>query len=271
MSKEHVLELLSSLGIEPKKKLSQNFLLVDRVMEREAEYAQCEGEHVLEVGPGLGFLTEKLAEKALQVTAVEKDRRLIPYLLQKFSDNPKVSIVHADFLKREVDDGARIVVSNVPYSISSPLLFKLAEMRVERAVLCLQKEFADRLVALPGERNYSRLTVMAGLKFEPEFLEHVPNMAFYPAPKVHSSIVRLTTKESQPLDGFTREFITLVFQHKRKTLRSALLDSARNLKKPKSLMREAAASLSFSERRVYTLSKEELLQAAEETRLVLEG
>jgi len=243
----------SQYGFAQRKALSQSFLIDERVLAREAKAAGPEGKLVLEVGPGFGFLTRRLAEAgARKVVAVEKDRRLIPILEEELSDLANVEIVHADFLEKGFE--AEVVASNVPYAISSPFLFKLAGMNFGRAVLCLQKEFAERMLAKPGEREYSRLSLSSQAAFGIEFLGRVPKSAFSPQPKVDSAIVRLAPTGGG-LGEKAAKLALLLFQHRKKTVRAALVDSAEALGISKGEARALAESSGIAGRRVFSLSR----------------
>ena len=246
-------------GIRPRKRLSQTFLIDERVLAREVEHARVRGKEVLEIGAGTGNLTERLAlSGARGVIAIEKDARLIGTLKERLRAHPNVVIVHADFLEYEIEK-TDVIISNVPYSISSPLTFKLTGIEFERAILCYQKEFAERMVARPGTSDYSRLSVMAQLCFDVRLLEVVPRGAFHPIPKVDSAIVELK-KTGRALTEFQKKFITALFTHKNKTVRNALIDSAKFLDIGKGEARELGERISLKERRVFTLSKEEILK-----------
>lgn len=228
----------------------------ERVLAREALAAGAQGKTVLEVGAGFGFLTRKLAEAgAKRVIALEKDARMVPILECELAPFENVEVVHADFLKWKP---ARfdVFASNVPYSISSPVLFRLAEMDFERAVICLQREFVERMVAKPGTKGYSRLSVASQARFRMRILERVPRTAFSPPPKVDSTIIELVPKGERISKGFER-LIMLLFQHKKKTLRAALSDSAEGLGISKAEARLIAEKSGLSGRRVFTLAKGE--------------
>src|SRR3989338_6092440 len=156
------------------KRFGQCFLSDHRILNREVAYAGPDGKLVLEIGAGDGRLTRLLAQRARQMLAVEIDERMLPQLLGLPEKFVNLEILHADFLDLDFT-GKRfeVIASNVPYSISSPLLFKLATMEFDRAILCLQKEFVDRMRAKPGDRDRSRLSVMSQLHFEIELLESV--------------------------------------------------------------------------------------------------
>jgi len=255
MLRDELRSILERYAISPNKRLSQSFLVDERIIQNEVEYAEADGKEVLEIGAGLGFLTRALAERARRVIAVEKDPRLVKILR---SSLPDVEVVEADFLRYDVKS-AQVVVSNVPYSISSPLTFKIAEMEFERAVLCYQEEFARRMLAKPGTSDYSRLSVMSQLSFEIKFMQRVPKNCFMPVPKVNSAIVLLKPRE-HGVDETSKELINLLFQHKNKTVRSSLLSSSRKLKTEKKKLKELIGSIPFKERRVISLTQKEVLE-----------
>ena len=143
---------------------------------------------MLEVGPGLGVLTRRLAESAGRVIAIEMDRRLADHLRPSLPGN--VELIVGDALTVPFPPFDRMV-SNLPYSISSPIIFKLLEHEFQKAVVMLQKEFADRLVARPDTDDYSRLTVNVYYRAECRILEKVPRSRFWPPPKVDSAVVEL--------------------------------------------------------------------------------
>ncbi|MDE1833572.1 MAG: ribosomal RNA small subunit methyltransferase A, partial [Candidatus Micrarchaeota archaeon] len=171
------------------KRLGQNFLLNEQVAASEAEYAR--GRKVLEIGPGLGVLTSRLLKVAKSVTAVEKDRRMFEFLGANLSSK-KLTLINSDFLDvaGEQLDKADIVVSNIPYNISSKVIMWLSEKSVP-AVLCMQKEFVDRMMAEPGTREYSKLSVVSALQFRLTKIFDVSPNNFYPEPSVTSTVVFL--------------------------------------------------------------------------------
>jgi len=214
---------LRRYGISPSRLMGQNFLIDEAVAEREVEAAQLRGgEVVLEVGPGLGALTEHILARGCRVVAVEKDPALARALEDRLASD-RLEVVNDDVLEIELPC-FEVVVSNIPYSISTPLTFKLLEHGFSRAVLTYQEEFAARLVAQPGDPEYSRLSVAASYYAEVEVLGLVPAKAFYPKPKVRSAIVRLRPRAA-PVDVDEKLFFNLVrglFTVKRKTVKNAL-------------------------------------------------
>ena len=184
---------LSSIGVSPSKSRGQNFLIDDGVADRQIAYAAINPEDVvLEIGPGLGMITSRLAMKAEKVIAIETDKKLADYLSKKLPSNVELITADAlcvDFPKFDV------MVSNLPYSISSPIIFKILNYNFRNAVVMLQKEFADRMVANPGSKDYSRLSVATYYRSKCKILENVPASKFYPSPKVDSAVVEIIPRE----------------------------------------------------------------------------
>ncbi len=253
--------LLEKHGIKPDRRLGQNFVVDRAVLEREVAYAALkQSDTVLEIGSGVGTLTELLVESAGKVYAVEMDVQMIEILKVRLRD--RAEIIEGDFLKVELPEFDK-TISNIPYSISSPLTFHLLSHGFKTAILTYQKEFADRMVAKPGERNYSRLSVTTYYRANAEILEVLPPEVFYPKPKVESAIVKLTPKK-RPFEVNEELFFNLLrglFSHRKKTLKKALLFSLSDAFgiKDKDKRREIAGSLEkeLAERRVFTLSPEE--------------
>ncbi|MEM3555702.1 MAG: 16S rRNA (adenine(1518)-N(6)/adenine(1519)-N(6))-dimethyltransferase RsmA [Candidatus Micrarchaeia archaeon] len=263
MLRKELIEIFERYSIHPKKRLSQSFLVDERVIRDEVEFAEADGKEVLEIGAGVGFLTRALAERAKKVMAVEKDSRLVEVLRDTMP--PSVEVVEVDFLNYEIPS-AEVIVSNVPYSISSSLLFKISEMKFERALLCFQEEFARRMVAQPNTSEYSRLSVMSQLKFKLKLLRRVSKGCFFPIPKVNSRLI-LLEPTGRVIDGVSKELINLLFQHRNRTLRSSLLCSARNLGVEKNKLKQIVNSLPFKNRRVNSLNQTEILQLVENEKL----
>ena len=201
------------------RKLGQHFLINKDIATKIAEAASIFGsETVLEIGPGKGMLTEELAQRAKKVTAIEKDKMLAEGLKDKW---PNVIVIANDALEVEWPAFDKIV-ANIPYEISSPLLEIIFELR-KPAVLMFQKEFAKRLSAKPGTKDYSKLSVAAQYHCDIKKIVDVKRGAFRPMPKVDSTVVKLMPKE--PLfstDDFFWETVGKLFQHKKRTIRAAI-------------------------------------------------
>jgi 16S rRNA (adenine1518-N6/adenine1519-N6)-dimethyltransferase len=264
MLNQRLLALFDKYGFAPRDALSQNFMIDERVLARIAAHAHgtC-----LEIGAGFGFLTRELCKRAEKVIAVEKDARLIPALREQLADCDNATIVHADFMDYNAP-AVDTVVSNIPYSISSQIVFKLVRMRFGRAVLCLQREFAKRIIAAPSTRDYSRLSVMAQLSFKARIVERIPRSAFYPPPNVDSALIELVPTGYAPSE-FESNTINALFQHRNQSVRNALLHSRHMLGASKESMKKACGTLKNAERRVVSLSKEEVLGACTELRSAL--
>lgn len=190
--KQIVLSTLHEQRFRIKKGLGQNFLINESILDKEVAFGDVEGKPVIEIGAGLGFLTRKLAEKAKKVLAIEKDTSLKPYLENYLEGCDNVEIVWDDVM--EVDLPKQRVVSNIPYQISSPLTFKLLEGG-NSAVICYQKEFAERMLAQPGTRDYSRLSATVAFLAKVKKLLVVSKGNFWPQPQVDSMIVDITPLE----------------------------------------------------------------------------
>lgn len=237
-----------------KKSLGQSFLEDRNILALEAKLAGPEGKVVLEIGAGDGRLTEALlGNNPKKIIAVEKDPRFASLLRQKFKDKP-VEVLEADFLKIEPPD-IDAIVGNIPYYISSDIIFRLKDLGFGRAVLMVQKEFAQKMAAKPGDGNYGRLSVTSQLSFEIEPVRVVLRHLFRPVPKVDSMIIILRKRDFRPSQS-QENVIRYIFQHKNKTVRNALADS-------KMFAKEDLDSLGdFAKRRGKTLTKEECLEIA---------
>lgn len=194
---------------------------------------------VVEIGPGLGALTFPLVRTGARLICVEADKALAGALRERLGTMGKeVEIINGDALKYDFTALPRgsVVVSNLPYQISSPMIFKLLEAgeAVSRAVLTLQKELADRLLSGPGPKTYGQITVMIGLKAKIESIMTLKPGAFHPRPNVASRCIRLTFGQEPPLplddDILFRKVVQAAFGQRRKTLRQALLSAPLGLK-----------------------------------------
>jgi 16S rRNA (adenine1518-N6/adenine1519-N6)-dimethyltransferase len=212
-----------------KKKLGQNFLIDKKVAEREVEYANIsKRDTVLEIGPGNGIITHLLAEKAKKVIAIEIDKKLIEDLQNLISDN--VELIHGDALKIDFNMIPKFnkIVSNLPFQISSPITFKLLNFNFSLAILIYQKEFADRMIAVTGSEDYSRLSVSLYYKAKCEVLEKISKTSFKPQPKIDSSLIKLIPRKKPPFDVINEEYFfeltKNLFNHRRKKIKNILKD-----------------------------------------------
>ncbi|MFQ6119610.1 MAG: 16S rRNA (adenine(1518)-N(6)/adenine(1519)-N(6))-dimethyltransferase RsmA [Methanosarcinales archaeon] len=208
--------------------MDQHFLIDKRVINRIIEYADLNKKDVvLEIGAGTGNLTQKLAEFANKVIAIEIDNKLIYRLNKNLKIIHDVEIIHGDALKIEFPEFNK-VVSNLPYSISSKITFKLLQYNFDFGILMYQHDFARRMIASYGNKDYSRLSVNTQYFAEVEILEIVPKTAFHPRPKVESAIIKLTPRESKYMvldEQFFLKFVTAMFTQRRKKIKNAIINT----------------------------------------------
>lgn len=211
--------LLRKYGVTPKKRLSQHFLVSESVIKTAASYARGV---VLEIGAGTGNLTKALAQKADKVYAVEKDARLVKILLAECSrDN--VEIIHGDITAMKLPLCDR-VISNVPYHLSSYIVFTLLDHPFEMGVLFFQKEFAQKLVEPPGSPRVSRLSIMAQMRADITILQSVNRHCFYPVPQTDCALVKIVPHTTH-IDPCVETVVRELYSHKKKTVKNALLSS----------------------------------------------
>lgn len=247
-----VKQFLIERGIRPTRTLGQYFLIRDDVARRMVEYAGVDSNDVvLEPGAGLGSLTEHLVGRAKKVYAVEKDAALCEVLRERYQNEPTIEVLEGDILKLDLPEFDKVVAS-IPFSISSPLLYKLLlhEGGFGVAVLLVQREFAQRLSAIPGSEAYGRLSVLTQVVADIEVLEVVHRDAFYPPPPVRASIVRLKEKGMRLVEDRAKffTFVTRAFDQRRKKLKriftaSAVENAALAEKRPEELRPDEFALL----------------------------
>jgi 16S rRNA (adenine1518-N6/adenine1519-N6)-dimethyltransferase len=234
-------KLLKQHNIVLKKSLGQNFLTDPHVLQHIIGAADLDGQSgVIEIGPGLGALTEGLAKSAKKVVAIELDNRLIPVLQSLFDDQSNVEIVHADALKLDfaqlISDKFSTcskvhVVANLPYYVTSPILVKLLESKLplHNIVVMIQKEVAERILASPGSKTYGSLSVFAQYFSEPSKVVQVPSHVFVPRPQVDSMVIKLSMLPKSPVpvddEAFFFQVVRASFAKRRKTLLNSLSSS----------------------------------------------
>jgi 16S rRNA (adenine1518-N6/adenine1519-N6)-dimethyltransferase len=236
---QQVREFFSRTGRRPKKRLGQNFLTDSRVLQDIVSAAVLgDDDFVLEIGAGLGFLTSALASHAKRVVAVEIDATLFAELESRFSGYPNVSLIKADILKLDLasmlpdfpPENIK-VVANLPYYITTPILWKLLEhhRQLGVCVLMMQMEVAQRIVASPGGKDYGALSIGVAYYAEAEIVRTLSPHQFYPAPQVHSALLKLLIRPKPAVDveneALFFKIVRAAFQARRKMLRNALLKS----------------------------------------------
>ncbi len=255
MSRGETGRLMAETGIVPKKSRGQNFLTDGRVADRHIGYAGIEkGDRILEVGPGLGVLTKRLLETEGSLTCIELDDTLADYIEGEYGD--RLTLVRGDAVKVPFPGFDRFV-SNLPYSVSTPIIFKLLEYPFKKAVVMVQQEFGDRMVADVGSPDYSRLTVNLFYRAECEILEHVPASAFKPQPKVDSCLVSITPRPAPFTVADEATFFKVVevcFGQRRKKISTALKNAH---------MIPKGAEIPFADERIEHLRPVEIAEIAD--------
>lgn len=249
-SPSQVREVLDRYGFTFSKGLGQNFLIDGNIVRKIVRSADIgKDDYVLEIGPGMGTLTEELALNAKKVIALEIDERLRPVLAETLDPYDNVEVVYGDVLKlplREIIEekcgGQPVkVVANLPYYVTTPIIGRLIEenLPLKSISVMVQKEVADRMVAKPHTKDYGSLTLFVGFYTEPQIMMKVPKTVFMPQPKIDSSVIRLNVKKDLP-DTNRDSYFKLVraaFSKRRKTLINAL--STYGLEADKEEIREA--------------------------------
>jgi 16S rRNA (adenine1518-N6/adenine1519-N6)-dimethyltransferase len=237
-----------------KKKFGQHFLLNEDIARREIEYCNIsKNDIVLEVGPGKGILTKILLLNAKKVIAVEIDKKLYENL-KKTIKNKNIILINIDILKIDLNNIPKFnkIVSNLPFKISLPITLKFLEYKFEKAVLIYQKEFAERMIAKAGGKNYSRLSVLIYYKSFCKIIENIPKENFIPIPKVDSSIVELKPRIKPPFylknELFYFYLTKILFNNKRKKIQNII----------KKFYKLNNINIPFKDDRIEELSPEEI-------------
>lgn len=268
-SREVTRYILETFGLKAKKKFGQNFLINEKVVRGIAEHAKIgPGDLVLEIGPGIGTLTQALAETGARVKSVEIDRSLLPVLQKTLEGYDNVEIVPGDVLKIDLAEVTEhqpfTVAANLPYYITTPIIFALLEqdLPLKRLVVMVQKEVAERMIASPGGKDYGPLSLALQYYSQPELAIPVPAHDFMPAPKVDSMVVVCEKREKPPVDASPKAFFQVVraaFSQRRKMLSNCLKSLGLSADQVKELMAQAGID---PKRRGETLSMEEFGQLA---------
>jgi len=232
-SPEVVHYICKRFGIHMSKKLGQNFLIKRSVVDQIVEAADLSsGDNVLEIGPGIGTLTQGLAQSGANITAVELDRRLLTVLDTTLAAYDNVNIIHGDILKLNIleimGNESFKVVANLPYYITTPIIMELLERKlpIERLVVMIQKEVAERIIAKPGTKAYGALSVAVQYYTEPEVILEVPPKSFMPAPEVTSAVICCKLRKEPPVTLLNEKLffrvVKAAFAQRRKTFSNTM-------------------------------------------------
>lgn len=236
----NTVEILQKHHVNIQKKYGQNFLVDTRVLEKIVEAARItEEDRVVEIGPGIGTLTQYLAERAGAVTAVEIDKNLIPILEETLAAYENVTVINADILKMDLDSLFQTqgkepvkVVANLPYYITTPIIMALLEGHIplKNITVMVQKEVAERMQAGPGTKDYGALSLAVQYYTKPKIVAQVPPNCFIPRPGVGSAVIRLDRYEKPPAapedEALLFGLIRAAFNQRRKTLANAIGNAA---------------------------------------------
>jgi len=240
----NTIEVLKKYNFSFQKKFGQNFLIDTHVLEKIIEESEITPEDcVLEIGPGIGTMTQYLAESAKKVVAVEIDKALIPILQDTLSEYDNVTVINDDILKVDIDkickeynDGKPIkVVANLPYYITTPIIMGLFESHVplKSITIMVQKEVADRMQEGPGSKEYGALSLAVQYYAKPQIVANVPPNCFMPRPNVGSAVIKLTRYEEPPVqvndEKYMFSLIRASFNQRRKTLSNGLANGGLGL------------------------------------------
>lgn len=257
---QNTIAVLQKYNFTFQKKYGQNFLIDSHVLEKIMDAAEIDKDDcVVEIGPGIGTMTQYLAERAGEVVAVEIDKNLIPILTETLADYKNVSIINEDILKVDLNriveekNGGRPVkiVANLPYYITTPIIMGLFEnhVPVKSITVMVQKEVADRMQVGPGTKDYGALSLAVQYYAKPEIVAIVPPNCFIPRPNVASAVIRLTCHEKKPVEVKDEKgmfaLIRASFNQRRKTLANSL-SNAQNLSFTREQVTEALESMQLS-------------------------
>lgn len=272
-------EILEKYGFSFKKSLGQNFLIDPNILRNIVSHANLtENSGAIEVGPGIGALTEHLAREAKKVVSFEIDQRLLPVLEDTLSPYDNVTIVHSDILKADVVNVIEkempgiediMVVANLPYYVTTPILMKLLNDRlpIRGFVVMMQKEVADRITAQPGTKAYGSLSIAIQYYCTAEIAMIVPKTVFMPQPNVDSAVIRLIKHDTPPVKVIDEDFLFEVsrasFAQRRKTIFNNLQTGLVNGKQKKEIIMQALEEAGIEPtRRGETLSIQEFGELA---------
>ena len=276
---QNTIEILQKYNFNFQKKFGQNFLIDTHVLDKIIDASGVtEDDFVLEIGPGIGTMTQYLCERAREVVAVEIDKNLIPILSDTLKNYSNVTVINEDILKLDIcklaeekNQGKPIkVVANLPYYITTPIIMGLFESHVpiDSITIMVQKEVAERMQEKPGSKEYGALSLAVQYYAKPEIVANVPPNCFMPRPNVGSAVIRLTRHEKPPVEVEDEKLMFRIirasFNQRRKTLANGLNNSS-EIHLPKEVIQESIVSLGVPENiRGEALSLEQFAELSNE-------
>ena len=276
---KYTIEVLQKYGFVFQKRFGQNFLIDTHVLDRIISASEItKDDFVLEIGPGIGTMTQYLCERAREVVAVEIDKNLIPILSDTLKNYSNVTVINEDILKLDIcklaeekNQGKPIkIVANLPYYITTPIIMGLFESHVpiDSITIMVQKEVAERMQEKPGSKEYGALSLAVQYYAKPEIVANVPPNCFMPRPNVGSAVIRLTRHEKPPVEVEDEKLMFRIirasFNQRRKTLANGLNNSP-EIHLPKEVIQESIVSLGVPENiRGEALSLEQFAELSNE-------
>jgi 16S rRNA (adenine1518-N6/adenine1519-N6)-dimethyltransferase len=253
------ISLLKQSNIKLKKKIGQSFIVNPDYIRRQIEFANLgSGDIILEIGAGIGNLTEAIAPLVKKVISIELDSRFKKILEERLSNFNNIELIFDNALEIDYPFFNKIV-ANIPYNISSPLTFKLLTYKFDLGVLVYQIEFAKRMIAKPGHSNYGRLSINVDLLAEVQLLEKIPKVSFFPQPKVDSAIIKIIPRKEIKIKTNINNFFKVVegiFSYKNKLVRKATSHFLDNININKQIKTKILNQIPHSEFRVRYLNIE---------------
>ena len=265
--------ILKKFKLHASHRLGQNFLIVPEIVDEISGVAEIEsGEKILEIGAGIGTLTQNLLESGAYVTAIELDKKLIPVLNETLAGYENLNLVHGDILKLNLcelmENQSFKVVANLPYYITTPIILALLEQKlpIKKIVAMVQKEVAERMIATPNPKDpkiYGALSVAVQFFTEPRIVLDVPPRAFLPPPEVESRVIVCDVRQNPPVEVLSEkrffQVVRAAFSQRRKTILNSLVANGFNRNEVESKFREIGID---SNRRGETFSLEEFAKIA---------
>lgn len=267
-------EILERFNLHAKKSYGQNFIIEPKIVEKIAELSLCDDVAVIEIGPGIGALTEQLAKRAKHVVCFEIDSRLEEVLKYSLNEYENIEVIFEDFLNCDIKSivdkykkeyGKVVIASNLPYYITTPILFKIfeSECEVEAITVMMQKEVADRFDAKISTKQYNALTIISSAYYDCKTVLKVPKTVFNPKPNVDSAVIRFTKREDDMEIDNKQELFELIkacFKQRRKTIYNNYRAYIEDKEKAQSNLEKAGIELNA---RAETLSLEDFIRLKE--------
>ena len=254
-------------GLTISRERGQHFLICEQVLHNIIDHASISpSDVILEIGAGIGTLTTALAQRAGHVFSIEKDEKLYKTLKAELDNHPRITLIRGDAVKIEWPSCDKLV-ANLPYTISSPVLFRfLTATKIPLAVLMLQREFANRLTAKAGTKEYGRLTVMTYYLATVKLIEYVEPSCFYPRPQVTSALVRIDRRPKPAFDvsdfNLFFQLVKVLFGQRRKKIRTPLRTLLHDLKLPSDRVNDILMQVPWVDKRAEQLTPEQLATIA---------